>query len=86
MAYRGGIFKKYGDIHKEAFNFLKRCISKMPINFPARGPRVLKEGNWKYINNWAGDIEGFVGEEYIYLNNKKVCFRNYLGGMIKNKK
>jgi hypothetical protein len=84
MAYRGGIIKKE-ELHSEAFNFLKKCISKMPKNFPARGPKILKQGKWKYENIWKGDIEGFTGEENIYYDNKKICFRNYVGGLIKNR-
>ena len=84
MAYRGGIIK-HQEMHVEAFNFLKRCISKMPKNFPVRGPKSLKEGKWRYENIWKGDINGFIGEENIYYNTEKICFRNYLGGLIKNK-
>ncbi|VVB80692.1 Uncharacterised protein [uncultured archaeon] len=84
MAYRGGIIK-LEELHNEAFNFLKKCISKMPKNFPARGPRSLKEGPWKYENIWKGTIKSFTGEENIYYNGEKICFRNYLGGLIKNK-
>ena len=83
MAYRGGIIKKH-HLHQEAFNFLKRCISQMPKNFPARGPRKVKLGKFRYKNMWIGNISGFVGEENIYYNNEKICFRNYLGGLIKN--
>ncbi|MEK6926776.1 MAG: DUF5680 domain-containing protein [Nanoarchaeota archaeon] len=86
MAYRGGVFERYKHLHQEAFNFLKKCISKMPKNFPARGPKLIKERDWKYENNWEGSIEGFVGEESIYFKENKICFRNYLGGLIKNKK
>lgn len=86
MAYRGGIYDKYQHFHNEAFNFLKKCISKMPKNFPARGPRRLKIGKFRYENSWQGNIEGFTGEENIYLDGKKICFRNYIGGLIKNKK
>jgi hypothetical protein len=86
MAYRGGIVEKYELLHKEAFNFLKECISKMPKDFPARGPRKLKKGKWQYENNWNGNIEGFTGEENIYFSGEKICFRNYVGGLIKNKK
>jgi len=84
MAYRGGIIKHL-ELHGEAFNFLKKCISKMPQSFPARGPKSLKEGKWKYENKWKGNIKSFIGEENIYYNNEKICFRNYLGGLIKNK-
>ena len=85
MAYRGGIIK-HQEKHYEAFNFLKKCISKIPKSFPARGPRKLKEGNWRYENKWKGNIESFTGEENIYYKGEKICFRYYLGGLIKNKK
>ena len=84
MAYRGGIYSKYQNIHQEAFEFLKKCISIMPRNFPARGPKYMKIGFFEYKNNWQGDIEGFIGDESIYFKGKKICFRNYVGGLIKN--
>lgn len=86
MAYRGGIFDKYSHLHREAFDFLKKCISKMPKDFPARGPRLFKEGKFRYENKWTGTLEGFVGEENIYYDGKQICFRNYVGGLIKNLK
>src|SRR3989344_2367661 len=86
MAYRGGIFDKYQFMHQEAFNFLKKCISRMPKDFPARGPRSFKEGKFRYENKWKGNLEGFVGEENIYFDENKICFRNYVGGLVKNKK
>lgn len=85
MSYRGGLCLGFENFGEQAFNFLKKCISKMPKNFPARGPKELKEEEFKYENKWKGDIEGFVGEENIYYNGKQVCFRNYLGGLVKNK-
>lgn len=86
MAYRGGIYEKYEGLSGIAFNFLKKCISKMPKDFPARGPNKFVEGDFVYENNWEGNIEGFIGEENIYFKGDKICFRNYLGGLIKNKK
>ncbi len=83
MAYRGGSLDEV--LAREAFDFLKKCISRIPSDFPARGPKDFNEGDWKYENKWQGDIEGFVGEENIYFKGKKICFRNYLGGLIKNK-
>jgi hypothetical protein len=84
MSYRGGILDRYVSLHNEAFVFLKKCISKMPRKFPARGPKVVKIDDWRYENKWKGNIEGFIGEENIYYKNQKVCFRNYVGGLIKN--
>ena len=84
MAYRGGSLNE--NLSKESFNFLKECIGKIPKAFPARGPKNFVRDKWKYQNKWKGNIWSFVGEEYIYYCGKKVCFRNYLGGLIKNKK
>jgi hypothetical protein len=84
MAYRGGIYQEYQKLSEKAFAFLKKCLSKIPKNFPARGPRYKKIGPFEYKNKWQGKIEGFVGEENIYFKGKKICFRNYLGGLIKN--
>jgi hypothetical protein len=84
MAYRGGIYDKYQLLHEKAFEFLKKCISNIPKNFPARGPKSMRWGNFRYENKWEGNIKGFVGKEEIYYQGKKICFRNYLGGLIKN--
>jgi hypothetical protein len=86
MAYRGGIFDKYQNLHQEAFNFLKKCISKIPKDFPARGPKKFKQGKFVYENKWKGNIEGFTGEENIYFDGNKICFRNYVGGLTKSRK
>jgi len=83
MAYRGGACEGSEDLSKEGFGFLKKCISQAPEDFPARGPKRVEDGDWLYENNWEGDIEGFVGEENIYFKGKKICFRNYIGGMVK---
>ena len=86
MVYRGGMCKGFEDFSKPAFTFLKKCMRKIPKNFPARGPKKLTQGKFRYENIWKGNIKGFVGEENIYYNNKQVCFRNYIGGLVKNKR
>lgn len=85
MAYRGGMCDGFEKMGGEAFGFLKKCISEIPKNFPARGPKKFKQGKFVYENKWKGKIDGFIGEENIYYDNKKICFRNYLGGLVKNK-
>ena len=86
MTYRGGVCSGKENLGEEAFNFLKKCIGKAPKNFPARGPKKVKQGKWIYENKWSGNIESFVGEENIYYGKSKICFRNYLGGLVKYKK
>lgn len=86
MAYRGGILKEHEDLRKKAFGFLKKCIRMAPEDFPVRGPEKVEDGDWVYENTWKGDIESFVGEENIYFKGEKICFRNYFGGLVINKK
>jgi len=85
MAYRGGMCAGFDEMEKEAFNFLKKCISRIPKGFPARGPRKFKQGKFIYENKWNGNIGGFSGEENLYYGKEKICFRNYLGGLVKNR-
>ena len=86
MAYRGGVVEGYEKLSKKAFGFLKKCMGMPPEEFPARGPAKVEVGDWIYENVWQGDIEGFVGEENIYFKGEKICFRNYFGGLVRNKK
>lgn len=85
MAYRGGVLEGHYEMGEKAFEFLKKCISIAPKDFPTRGPGKFEDGDWVYENLWEGNIENFIGEENIYFKGEKICFRNYFGGMVRNK-
>jgi hypothetical protein len=61
---------------------LMKALSNMPAEFPARGPKSLKNGEFEYKNKWKGDIEKFSGEEKIIKNEKVVYNAKYIGGLI----
>lgn len=61
---------------------LRKALSKMPDEFPARGPQSLEDGDYKYVNNWKGNIDRFSGEENIYMDGKKVYSASYKGGLV----
>ena len=82
MSYRGGMLS-HEDLSSRCFSFLKRCLQKFPETFPVRGPEIYEEGDFKYENEWKGDINSFFGEEKIFLKKEQIYFRNYLGGTIK---
>jgi len=84
MSYRGGMLCEE-HLSRKCFSFLKKCLRTPPLEFPIRGPNEYEEGEFKYKNNYDGDITDFVGEEEIFFNGKKVYFRNYLGGIGKRK-
>ena len=92
MAYRGGPMSLRDnpfaeveegiDFIEEAFDFLKKCLRESPSEFPARGPKRFKDGDFVYENSWEGEIDSFVGEEVVKYKGKNVLFRNYLGGWV----
>lgn len=67
---------------EEVYEFLKKSLLIMPNDYPFRGPKEFVEGNWKYTNEWIGEVEEFSGEEKIYLNKKQVFGTRYLGGLV----
>lgn len=66
----------------EAIPILRRALSQMPEDLPARGPRIFIDGDYKYENNWFGEIGKFDGKESIHLNGKKVYRASYHGGFV----
>ena len=86
MSYRGGMIQGSEKMARTCFSFLKKCLRNFPPNFPVRGPSRKEEGDFKYKNNWDGDLEDFVGEEKIFWKGKQIYFRNYIGGVGKPRK
>lgn len=80
MSYRGGMLDGHEDKARKCFSFLKKCLRNAPIEFPVRGQRESIEKNFRYTNEWTGDIHNFTGNEKIYLDGVQIYFRNYLGG------
>lgn len=66
--------------------FLLKCLSTIPKDMPARGPRELIEGAFKYVNNWSGAIEKFSGVEKIYYKDNEVYSAQYIGGLVDQRK
>lgn len=81
MVYYGKVADEINDFG-EVYEFLKKVLLKMPADYPFRGPKEFIERNWKYINEWNGEVEEFSGEEKIYLNEKLVFWTKYLGGLV----
>ncbi|MCL5439013.1 MAG: DUF5680 domain-containing protein [Patescibacteria group bacterium] len=65
---------------------LIKALSNMPIDFPARGPQVFEEGQFRYENEWEGGIEQFSGEEQILSNGERMYSAKYMGGLVDQRK
>jgi hypothetical protein len=64
---------------------LRKALSQMPDDFPARGPKILEDGEFKYENNWQGDINDFIGKETISKDGERIYKTNYAGGLVDQK-
>ncbi len=80
MVYSGGL--DYPIDSREVYCFLKKALRNISNEFPARGPRIFREGHLTYENNYEGSIERFHGEEYILFNNSEVYRLSYYGGIV----
>mgnify|MGYP002644270050 CR=1 FL=1 len=64
-------------------NFLKEALCAATLEYPYRGPRCYKAGDFIYTAKVSGDIEWFQGYEEIYYGNSKVYECYFHGGLLK---
>jgi len=81
MVYYGLVDKKVNGF-EEVYNFLMKSLLQMPGDYPYRGPKELVNGDWKYKNEWKGEVEEFNGEEKIYFKNEMIFWTKYIGGLV----
>jgi hypothetical protein len=71
---------------EKTIEVLQKALSALPDDFPARGPKELVEGEYRYENKRKGNIENFSGEETIFFQDKKVYSAMYAGGLVDQRK
>ena len=81
MTYYGWVDKNVNDINI-VYKFLQKALMDMPKKHPYRGPKMVKEGNLVYTNNWQGNIKRFKGEENIKKDEKEYYKAYYMGGLV----
>lgn len=84
MVYYGWVVK--GIEADPVYGVLKNALRQIPKDYPFRGPKKYKEGDFVYTNSWQGKIESFSGEEQITQGNKLIYKANYLGGLVDQRK
>ena len=67
---------------KEVYPFLVKSLSNTTLDMPYRGPAIFEKENWKYINDFKGDVENFSGTEKIFKDNICVYEASYMGGFV----
>ena len=82
----------YGLVNEEITNFrevyriLQKALSLIIEEYPYRGPKEYKEGDYSYINNFIGEIDSFSGEEIINYKGKEIYKARYMGGLVDQRK
>jgi len=84
MVYYGWI--EEGIETNPIYGILRNALMKMPRDYPYRGPKEYKEGEYTYTNTWKGEIGQFSGEEKIMQGEKLVYKANYMGGLVDQRK
>ena len=80
MVYYGAVEK--GVDQKEVYRFLQASLKQMPEDAPFRGPKEHEDGDWRYENEWKGEVESFRGDERILKSGQKVYWAGYIGGLV----
>jgi hypothetical protein len=80
MVYYGWV--EEGIESNPIYGILRNALMGMPEDYPYRGPKEYKEGEYTYTNTWEGEVDRFTGEERITRGEKIVYKANYLGGLV----
>lgn len=80
MVYYGRV--EEGIEPNKVYQVLKNALIQMPENYPYRGPREYKDGDYVYTNSWEGEVNRFSGEERIKKGKKLIYKANYIGGLV----
>jgi len=80
MVYYGWV--REGVEVNPVYEVLRNALTRMPEDYPFRGPKEYKEKDFAYTNSWNGDVERFSGEEQIIQIEDLIYRANYMGGLV----
>lgn len=80
MVYYGWV--EEGIETNSIYGVLRNALKQMPEDYPFRGPKEYKEGEFTYTNFWEGEVDRFSGKEQIIQGNKLIYQATYLGGLV----
>lgn len=85
MVYYGLVNEEITDFHG-IYKILQQALSLILEENPYRGPKEYTEVDYKYINNFIGEVDSFSGEEIISYNGRGVYKARYIGGLVDQRK
>jgi hypothetical protein len=77
MNYYGALT---ADVPPQFGDFLKKALRGVSEERPFRGPHLLLEDDFEYVDESQGDISSFTGVEMILLSGSEVYRLAYHGG------
>lgn len=84
MVYYGWV--EEGIETNPVYGVLRNALKQMPEDYPYRGPKEYREGEFIYTNSWNGEVDRFSGEERIAKGDKLIYKANYIGGLVDQKR
>jgi hypothetical protein len=80
MVYFGLVHKNIEA--KEVYPFLVESLSNTTTDMPYRGPTLFEKGNFKYTNDFDGNVNNFSGVEKIFNDSVCIYEAKYMGGLV----
>ena len=84
MVYYGWVETKANP--DDVYKILRAALAKMPATHPFRGPKILIQEQFKYLNSWVGDVTRFSGTEKIIKGKAEIYRASYIGGWTDKRK
>ncbi len=81
MVYYGSVEKEVEDI-RAVYQVLQRALSLLPPDCPYRGPAEYIEGDYRYVNEYVGEVGNFSGRETISCAGEVIYEARYVGGVV----
>ena len=80
MVYYGLVYKNIEA--KDVYPFLIESLANTTLEMPYRGPKLFERNDWKYVNDFSGDVDNFSGVEKIFKGETLVYEAKYIGGFV----
>lgn len=86
MVFYGSVRENYNDF-ESVYGFLKSAlIKKSDGKYHFRGPKEFIEGDFRYKNDWSGNLDKYFGKEMIEFKGKVIYEAKYIGGLVDARK
>ena len=85
MSYSGGVEPNIDNVDevRKIYAFLRMALRKVSREHIVRGSEWFVDGDYRYENHTAGEVESFYGTELIRIGDQVVYTLRYSGGILR---